>query len=527
MRKLAPFMILSAGVMWGCMGAAVRTLSAIGLDSMQIVSIRAILTCVVMGIVLLCYKPNLFRIQWKDMWCFLGTGLCSVLFFNFCYFRAIQTVSLSVAAILLYTAPSFVMVMSLVLFKEQLSVPKVIALVLTFMGCVCVTGVFSDTIELTWIGILTGLGAGFGYALYSIFSRYALQRGYHTFTITFYTFLFASVGSLFFVSPKELLLKATASSTTILLCVGVAIIGTVLPYMTYTLGLSGVENGQASIMASIEPVTATILGIILFNEPLTFFGILGVCLVVLGLLVCNITPMEVVFTTGALWNFMPEKKRKEHLTYNRTVWERDNAIGFIENQEKMKSFYYGSYVKGFTRRMLPFDYVQKDLLASGNSCGVIAVYNALQALYSTKDIAVERSRNAFPELLYEFEKRGMVLNGNGGTAPRAIQGFFKKRNYKTIKLNKEQIAKLDETDAKGNRLEDILQKNYEVFILTAWNDAKHMSAGMHTMCITKEKDGFVIHNWNAKNNKPRPVLRDVIYSYSKAPICLIGIHKDE
>ena len=101
--------------------------------------------------------------------------------------------SLSAAAVLLYTAPMIVVLLSAVLFGEKLTRWKLAAMVLAFAGCVMTTGVFRENGALDPGAIITGLGAGLGYALYSIFGRYALNRGYAPFTITAYTFLAAAV----------------------------------------------------------------------------------------------------------------------------------------------------------------------------------------------------------------------------------------------------------------------------------------------------------------------------------------------
>ena len=182
------------------MGLFVRPLNEKGLTSWDIVFLRAVLTSVIMAVVLLIKDRKLFRIRLRDLWCFAGTGLLSIVFFNLCYFKEITITSLSVAAILLYTAPAFVMLISAVCFKERLTVKKVIALVLSFTGLIFVTGLFggSGVERLTFPKLMIGLGAGLGYALYSIFSRYAIERGYESYTISFYTFVFATLATIFF-----------------------------------------------------------------------------------------------------------------------------------------------------------------------------------------------------------------------------------------------------------------------------------------------------------------------------------------
>lgn len=285
MKKIAPLLILVAGILWGCLGIFVRKLNEYGLFSMEIVSLRAIVTCVFMGAFLLAYNPEMFIIHIKDVWCFIGTGICSIVFFNYCYFKSIAMSSLSVAAVLLYTAPSIVMILSYVLFKEKITKKRVLSIVFTFVGCVLVTGVITSPGSINGPGIITGLGAGLGYALYSIFSRYAIEKGYHTFTIMFYTFLIAAVTTLFISDISCTYSVATESTDTFFLCIALGILGTVLPYLTYTLGLKYVDNSKAAVIASIEPVTATLIGVFLYNEIMSISGVAGVVLVIIALLI--------------------------------------------------------------------------------------------------------------------------------------------------------------------------------------------------------------------------------------------------
>ena len=287
MKKFAPLLILIAGILWGSMGLFVRTLNAQGLASMEIVGLRAAVTAVAMCLFLLIFDRKLFVIRVKDLWCFLGTGICSIVFFNFCYFKAITMTSLSVAAILLYTAPAIVMVLSYFLFKEKLTKRKLLALLMTFVGCVLVTGILSESGSVSAGGILVGLGAGLGYALYSIFSRYALDRGYHSLTITCYTFVVAAVATGCLTDIPRVMKLSFSSVSYGALSLSLGIVCTVAPYLLYTLGLVHVENSLASIIASIEPVTATVLGIILYKEKISLTGILGIGLVIGAMAVCS------------------------------------------------------------------------------------------------------------------------------------------------------------------------------------------------------------------------------------------------
>jgi drug/metabolite transporter (DMT)-like permease len=226
-------------------------------------------------------------IKVKDIWCFIGTGALSVSFFNFCYFKTITLTSLSVAAVLLYTAPAFVMIMSSFLFKEEMTKKKVSALAIAFMGCVLVSGVVGGGGALNAKGLLVGLGAGFGYALYSIFGRYALQRGYNSMTITFYTFVFATLATVFMTDVSFIINIVETRPGLSVYAAFMILVVTLFPYLCYTKGLSGMENGTASVIASIEPVMATVLGILIYKEKMTFVNAFGMLLVLGSIVILN------------------------------------------------------------------------------------------------------------------------------------------------------------------------------------------------------------------------------------------------
>lgn len=278
--KVAPMCVVLAGVLWGMMGIFVRRLGGMELATMDVVAVRVLCTALLLAMVCCFFDRSAFRIRLGDCWCFVGTGVASITFFNFCYFRTITMTSLSMAAVLLYTAPSFVMLMSSLLFRERITRRKVLAVALAFLGCVLVSFSGGGGGGRVSVGaFFTGLGAGVGYALYTIFGRYALLRGYSSLSIMLWTFLFAAVGVLPFANIPLVLSVAMDSVSSLLFVMLFAIMGTLLPYALYTFGLSHVDSSTAAVLASVEPAAASIAGIVLFSEPVTAGGIGGVLLV--------------------------------------------------------------------------------------------------------------------------------------------------------------------------------------------------------------------------------------------------------
>lgn len=276
----APYLVLMAGILWGMIGLFVRKLNEYGLSSMDIVGVRAVVTAAILFVSLFVFDRDLLKIKLRDLWCFLGTGILSIVFFNFCYFSAIDRISLAVAAILLYTAPAFVLIMSAFLFKEVITKKKILCILFVIIGCGLAGGIANESLNISLSGILYGLGAGVGYALYSIFSRFAIDKGYKSLTITFYTFLIATIVTLPFAHIKLIFASCTNDSSGTIYVVLFGIVTTVLPYILYTFGLKDMDNSKASLIASIEPITATVLGIVVFSEKIYISQWIGIALVI-------------------------------------------------------------------------------------------------------------------------------------------------------------------------------------------------------------------------------------------------------
>ena len=286
-QNIGPALIILAGCFWGSMGIFVRRLGTYGFNPIQIVSIRVTVAALIFCLLLLARDRSGFRISLRDIPLFLGLGFGSILFFTVCYFTAITMMPLSTAAILLYTSPIWIMLMSVLFFREKLTVRKAAALILAFAGCVLVSGISGEGLSLT--GLLVGLGSGIGYGLYSILGTIALRR-YSPYTVTTYTFLLAAVGSWFICRPADMAAKYSGAADLpflLFFCFLTGLVTAVIPFLSYTLGLRTVEASRAGILATIEPMVATLFGILVFSEPLTVLSGLGILLILSAVVLLN------------------------------------------------------------------------------------------------------------------------------------------------------------------------------------------------------------------------------------------------
>jgi drug/metabolite transporter (DMT)-like permease len=300
MKKSASYlMIIIAAAAWGVTGLFVNALRAEGYSLSQIIAVRSCVTAAAMAILTALTDRKNFKINPRDIWMFGGTGIVSFTLFSWSYFAAIGRIGMGPSAVLLYTAPLFIMLLSRIIWKEPLTARKLTAVPLAIAGCVCVSlapliakdgaaglsSLFTGGLDL--IGVALGLLSGLTYGLYSIFGKAALKK-YSGITVTLWTFICASAVTVPAAAIgggwPELSVKRA------LLLVSMALVSGAFTYTFYTLGLSNVEPTHASILASIEPVVAAVCGVLFNGEPMHIVSVIGILLVVAAVVVMNTKP---------------------------------------------------------------------------------------------------------------------------------------------------------------------------------------------------------------------------------------------
>ena len=285
MKKLYGFMPIITGICFGSAGIFVRKLSG-DMNNTTIVASRLSVAVLLLGIWLAYSHPEYFKIRLKDCWIFIGAGLLGSLGVNVCYNFAINELSLSLAAVLLALSPIVVMIVAFFLFHEAITRRKVLSIFLAICGCVLTSGIFetNESMHWSWIGILVGSVGAVFYAMYSIFSKIGMRRGYPALTITFYSILSIAVILLPFAKwgdVAQYIAQSPLSHSGFMLvhslCVAVA------PYAFYTVALDHMDAGKASILCSCEPVAAMVFGICFFGEIPTVLSITGLIIVLAAL----------------------------------------------------------------------------------------------------------------------------------------------------------------------------------------------------------------------------------------------------
>ena len=275
--------------MFGSSGVFVRTLTQNGIDQTTLLFLRFSIAIIPILIAIILTDKELFKIELKDIPLFLVCALC-IIGLNLCYNESMNTVPLSLAAVLLSLAPIYVLVFAYILFREKITKNKIICMVLAILGCVLMTGVLENDISnVPVFGITAGIGAGLFWAVYLMASKKSIENGKHTYTILIYSIIFISIALIPFTDFGQI--NNFISVNPILVIIFLILHSTfsfALPYIFSTLSLNYIDSGVSSILLSgAEPFAALLFGFLFYREIPTLLMFLGFILTIAAMMMLS------------------------------------------------------------------------------------------------------------------------------------------------------------------------------------------------------------------------------------------------
>jgi len=274
-----------AALFWGLSGGIGGILAAQGWDPVVVSFYRGTIGLLFV-LVWLALRPRGSGLASRRLWfwsAIAGVGVAGNFAF---YFVSIAEGSVAVAATLMYCAPVFVYLVSFMLKLEKPTLFKWAAIAMVMLGIVLLTGIYEiEAGEVTPMAAGAGLLSGLSYAVFIFGFKYAAPHG----------------------SPQAILVIAFAVLATILIWLGDAdqtlavlktpgwpliavlgVFGAGLSFIFYIVGLKHTAPAVASIVAMVEPVTATLFGVVILNESLAALQIFG-----MGLILFTVTALSV------------------------------------------------------------------------------------------------------------------------------------------------------------------------------------------------------------------------------------------
>ncbi|MGL6104605.1 DMT family transporter [Romboutsia sp.] len=278
-------LVILAGLLWSTTGLFANNLMDKGLSSQQVALIRLSLGFIILLIYCLMKDIKLLKINKKIfLYCLLIGFICQA-GFNFFYFRAVEILGVSMAAVLLYTSPLFLAILSKVIYKEEIGNQKNIALLICFIGSIlAVTGGKFENLNINVLGVVLGILSAISYACMPIISKKILSEC-KGITILVYGFLFGAIFMMPLAKPLEILPHIKDESM-ILSILGIGVISASGAYICYIKGISkGIDLSVAGILASGELVGAVMIGWIILGEYFSILKLVGIIFMMLSAII--------------------------------------------------------------------------------------------------------------------------------------------------------------------------------------------------------------------------------------------------
>jgi len=281
--QIKPYVfIMLAAVLWASAGTTSKYLFNTGMSPYTLAQYRVSFSSLIIFFYLLFFSRDTLRINVRDLPYLIVLGAGGMGAVQVTYLVAISKIKVAMAILLQYLAPFFVAAYSWLFLQESMNRWKVLSMLLAFAGCFLVleaytVSFFSMNIE----GVAAGLlSAGF-FSFYSLLGERTMGS-YSPWTVLFYALLFSSVLFNVFLPIQDIMLWK-AELRWCLSVLYIIVCGTVLPFGLYYMGIEHLRSTRASIVATLEPISAGFLSFIFLGEILTPWQIFGGFLVIVAI----------------------------------------------------------------------------------------------------------------------------------------------------------------------------------------------------------------------------------------------------
>lgn len=299
-REVEPVRI-SKNVAYGLMALAALTwatsgtLTVLAIDEGATANIIALYSEVFSVImiffaVLMLDRPSL-RIRRSDFLPFLLFSTITGALFSVAWYHCIDLTSVTTAVILLCSYPSIVTVASIFVLGERMTLAKAIALPTTFIGCVLVAEAYDlEAVRVNALGVALGIFTAFGAAVYYLWGKKFLRR-YSPYTVALYFSSLMLPALVILTNPaKSLLPTMSVHAWSLVFLIG--LVPCTVGFFISMVALKRIEASKASIVASLEPVMAVALAVMIVAEVVSGLQMVGVVLVIAGILTLRLVRHE-------------------------------------------------------------------------------------------------------------------------------------------------------------------------------------------------------------------------------------------
>ena len=264
--------------MWALNGSLARFLLDDGVDALRLSQMRSTLSWAILAVALVVARPGLLRVERRDVPRLAIIGIVGLAGVHATYFLAIDRLQIGVALTIQYLGPLLILIWLAVVHKRDLGRGLWGAAILSAAGCFLVVRAY-DVGALDALGIAAAFGAAVTFAFYLVGTE-QLGRRYEPATTLVYAFGFATALWLVAQPVWNFPLSRFDSLENVLYGLGVAVIGTLVPFVLMVSAVRHIPAPRAAIVATLEPVLAAIFAWLIHDEALAPGQIAGGLIVV-------------------------------------------------------------------------------------------------------------------------------------------------------------------------------------------------------------------------------------------------------
>jgi drug/metabolite transporter (DMT)-like permease len=300
--------VITGAMMWASSGTAGKALFEGGVKALDLVQIRVTLASVILFLFLVVFSRDSLRIRLRDIGYFLFLGGVFMALVQGTYFYTISKIQVAAAILIQYLAPIFVAVFSMVFWKERSTGFKIAALFLAFSGCYLVVGGYNlELLRMNRLGIMGGVSSAICFAGYSLLGEWGMHR-YKPWTVLFYALVF-SIPPWHILHPPFQYVRLGFEVSQWLWFVYIAVVGTILPFGLFFVGINYIRSTRASITATLEPISAGFFAFFALGETMEMLQVIGGVMVI-GAIVLLQIQQEQDMLAPAMIRDKKEERRK-------------------------------------------------------------------------------------------------------------------------------------------------------------------------------------------------------------------------
>jgi drug/metabolite transporter (DMT)-like permease len=295
--RLGYAMVATAATLFAVNGSVSKVVLDSGLSSLELAQIRA--TCAALGLLafLLVFARSKLRVVRRELLFLAAFGVVGVALVQWLYFVAIHNLPVGVALLIEFTAPLFVALFARFVYKEHIRRRIWVAVILCIAGLGVVVEVWAG-VAFSTVGVTAALGGAFGLTAYLLMAERE-RRHRDPVSLSFYGFLFAAalwaVVQPLWEFPWDVLgetvsLQGNLAEHTAPVWVLVSfiiVIGTMVTFSLLTGALRHISATRASIVATLEPVIATVVAWVWLGETFGATQLIGGAVVLAGIFVAQ------------------------------------------------------------------------------------------------------------------------------------------------------------------------------------------------------------------------------------------------